>query len=146
MKIRFPNYSVLLLLASSMLLARCPTPRPKPVVVVPPKVVTKAFPDFMPSKWEALPDWLSQDLSASWPALQQSCRALRFRPVWIPICAAAEKVDKDDVMAQRTFYETWFRPYQVFNPDGSDTGLITGYYEPLLKGSRTRSEEFPYAI
>ena len=49
-------------------------------------------------------------------------------------------------MAQRTFYETWFTPYQVLNPDGTDTGLVTGYYEPLLKGSRTRSEQFPYAI
>ena len=62
------------------------------------------------------------------------------------VCAAASKVPADDVMAQRTFYETWFTPYQVLNPDGTDTGLITGYYEPLLKGSRTRSEQFPYAI
>jgi len=114
--------------------------------VVPPKVISKPFPDFMLSKWEALPDWLTQDLSASWPAMQQSCRALRLRPVWLPICAAAEKVARDDLLAQRTFYETWFTPYQVLNPDGTDTGLITGYYEPLLKGSRTRSEQFPYAI
>jgi len=26
----------------------------------------------------------------------------------------------------------------VFNPDGSEQGVITGYYEPLLKGSRSR--------
>jgi membrane-bound lytic murein transglycosylase A len=108
--------------------------------------VGKPSPDFMPSKWEMLPDWLSQDLSASWPALQQSCRALRLRPVWLPICAAAEKIHREDMLAQRTFYETWFTPYQVFNPDGTDTGLITGYYEPLLKGSRTRSERFAFPI
>lgn len=29
-------------------------------------------------------------------------------------------------------------PHQVFNPDGSDTGLVTGYYEPLLRGARKR--------
>jgi len=34
----------------------------------------------------------------------------------------------------------------VLNPDGTDTGLITGYYEPLLKGSRRRSERFAYPI
>ncbi len=144
---KFPKLSLLLLLVTSMLLAGCPTPLPKPPVVVePPKVVSKPFPDFMPAKWEVLPDWLTQDLSASWPALLQSCHALRFRPVWVPICAAAKKVDADDLLAQRTFYETWFTPYQVLNPDGTDTGMVTGYYEPLLKGSRTKSERFAYPI
>ncbi len=138
--------SLLLVLALSLSLAACKVAPPKLVPPPPPPPVGKPAPDFMPAKWEVLPDWLSQDLSASWPALQQSCRALRFRPVWIPICAAASKVPADDLMAQRTFYETWFTPYQVLNPDGTETGLITGYYEPLLKGSRTRSEQFPYPL
>jgi membrane-bound lytic murein transglycosylase A len=125
---------------------RAPLPPKPPVIVEPPKPVGKPSPDYLISDWTKLPDWLSQDLPASWPALQQSCRALRLKPVWLPICAAAEKIEKEDVMAQRTFYETWFTPYQVLNPDGTDTGLITGYYEPLLKGSRTRSDQFPYAI
>src|SRR5487761_2188503 len=142
------NKSVRLVLLLGVLLASCqtlPPPQPKPPVVLPPPV-GKTSPDFMVSKWEMLPDWVTQDLSASWPAMQQSCRALRFRPVWLPICAAAAKVGNDDAVAQRAFYETWFTPYQVFNPDGTDTGLITGYYEPLLKGSRTRSKRFAYPI
>ena len=135
------NKSIWLVLALCVGLAACQT-RP-PEIKAP---LGKPAPDFMLSQWEELPDWLAQDLTASWPALQQSCSALKFRPVWLPICAAAAKVEKDDVMAQRTFYETWFKPYQVFNPDGSDTGLVTGYYEPLLHGSRTRSERFAYPI
>ncbi|OIR01398.1 membrane-bound lytic murein transglycosylase A precursor [mine drainage metagenome] len=140
--------SVRLVLLLSVLLASCqtlPPPQPKPPVVLPPPV-GKTSPDFMVSKWEMLPDWLTQDLSASWPAMQQSCRALKFRPVWLPICAAAAKVGTEDVAAQRAFYETWFTPYQIFNPDGTDSGLITGYYEPLLQGSRTRSKRFAYPI
>lgn len=136
------NKSIWLVLALSMWLAACQAPPPAPIKIP----VGKPAPDFMLSKWEMLPDWLAQDLSASWPALQQSCRALRLKTLWLQICAAADKVDKDDVMAQRTFYETWFTPYQVFNPDGTDTGLITGYYEPLLLGSRKRSERFAYPI
>ncbi len=108
--------------------------------------VGKASPEFMVSKWEMLPDWPTQDLAAAWPAMQQSCRALRFKPVWLPICAEVAKVGDDDVSAQRAFYETWFTPYQVFNPDGTDTGMVTGYYEPLLKGSRRRSKRFAYPI
>lgn len=131
----------LVLFASAWLAACHPTapPEMKPQV-------GKPTPDFMLSKWEALPDWLSQDLAASWPALMQSCSALKLKPVWLPICAAAAKVDREDQMAQRTFYETWFTPYQVFNPDGSDSGLITGYYEPLIKGCRKKSERCAYPI
>jgi len=35
-----------------------------------------------------------------------------------------------------------FRPYQVSAADGRDTGTVTGYYEPLLAGSRTRTERY----
>ena len=136
--------SVWLVLVFSVLIAACRT-TPPPVEITPP-AVGKAFPDFMASKWAMLPDWPTQDLTASWPAMQQSCRALRYKPVWLPICAAAAKVDGNDAAALRAFYETWFRPYQVFNPDGTDTGLITGYYEPLLKGSRKQSKRFAYPI
>jgi len=136
--------SVWLVLVFSVWIAACQI-TPPPVEIKPP-VVGKTFPDFMVSKWAMLPDWPTQDLAAAWPAMQQSCRALRYKPVWLPICAAAAKVDSDDAAAQRAFYETWFTPYQVFNPDGTDTGLITGYYEPLLKGSRKRSKRFAYPI
>jgi membrane-bound lytic murein transglycosylase A len=136
--------SVWLVLVLSVLVAACQVTTP-PVEIKPP-VVGKAFPDFMVSKWAMLPDWPTQDLAASWPAMQQSCRALRYKPVWLPICAAAAKVDSNDAAALRAFYETWFRPYQVFNPDGTDTGLVTGYYEPLLKGSRKHSKRFAYPI
>ncbi|MBI5892014.1 MAG: murein transglycosylase A [Nitrosomonadales bacterium] len=136
------NKSIWLVLALSVWLAACKTTPPAEVRIP----VGKPAPDFMVSKWEMLPDWLTQDLSASWPALQQSCRALKFKPVWLPICAAAAKVPEGDAAAQRAFYETWFTPYQVFNPDGTDTGLVTGYYEPLLQGSRTPGKRFAYPI
>ena len=39
-----------------------------------------------------------------------------------------------------------FVPHQVLNPDGGVEGLITGYYEPLLKGSRRQSKRFRYPL
>ncbi len=121
-----------------VLLAACQTPPPKPPII--------NAPAFQISQWNMLPDWTTQNLTPSWPALEQSCRALKQKPQWQPICAAAEKVDKNDTSAQRDLYETWFTPYQVFNPDGSEQGMITGYYEPLLRGSRSQSERFRYPI
>jgi len=55
-------------------------------------------------------------------------------------------VDKNDSAAQRTFYQDRLTPYQVFNADGSEQGVITGYYEPLLKGSRFKGERFRYPL
>jgi len=36
--------------------------------------------------------------------------------------------------------------YSATNQDGTDTGMITGYYEPMLKGSRTKSSQYPYPL
>ncbi|HKO89148.1 MAG TPA: MltA domain-containing protein [Burkholderiales bacterium] len=38
-----------------------------------------------------------------------------------------------------------FRPYRSSNADGTP-GLVTGYYEPLLKGSRTKRPPFVYPL
>ena len=37
-------------------------------------------------------------------------------------------------------------PYQVIAADGSENGLFTGYFEPLLRGSATRSEKYAHAV
>ncbi len=37
----------------------------------------------------------------------------------------------------RQFIESRFVPHQVLNSDGGGEGLITGYYEPLLKGGNS---------
>src|SRR3569832_759900 len=53
---------------------------------------------------------------------------------------------KDDLReawpAFLTFCEAFFVPNQVLNPDGSDTGVVTGYYEPLLYGARKRGGRY----
>lgn len=93
-----------------------------------------------------LPEWNTLDLTPSWAALLQSCRVLKAKPQWQAVCAGTELVDKNDNAAQRSFYEDRLAPFQVFNPDGSEQGVITGYYEPLLKGSRFRSARFRYPL
>lgn len=112
-----------------------------PAIATPPPL-----PTYIPSKWETLPDWSTLDLTPSWSALLQSCRVLRTKPQWQSVCIGADKIDKNDSQAQRAFYEDNLTPFQVFNPDGSEQGMITGYYEPLLKGSRFKSERFRYPL
>jgi len=93
-----------------------------------------------------LPDWQTADLAPSWPALLQSCRVLKSKPYWQEICSSAEQTGTTDSTALHAFYETWFTPFQVRNPDGSEQGMITGYYEPKLYGSRTRTTRFRYPV
>ncbi len=133
-----------LVLPAIILLAACQTkipPKP-PRIEIPPAVT----PTYMLNKWTDIPDWTSLDLTPSWSAFQQTCRALRYKTRWLAVCVAADKIDANTSAAQRNFYEAWFTPYQVLNSDGSDHGLITGYYEPLLLGSRHKSDRFRYPI
>lgn len=138
------NKNYCLLFAATLLLAACQATQRGTQSVA--EKTPRTAPIFIPGQWAMLPDWGTQDLSLSWPALQQSCRALKARILWQPLCLAAEQITPGDIDAQRAFYERWFTPYQVLNPDGSERGLITGYYEPLLLGSRRMSERFRYPV
>ena len=51
-----------------------------------------------------------------------------------------------DAGVLRRFFESRFAPYLLTNPDGSTNGLVTGYYEPLLRGARTRSATFSQPV
>ena len=138
----------LALVVASMLLAACktaPVVVNKPIVIVPPQVAAPA-PLYTPSNWEKLPEWTTLDLTPSWSALLQSCRVLKNKPQWQSVCSGAEVVDKNDNVAQRLFYEDKLIPFQVINNDGSEQGVITGYYEPLLKGSRFKTSRFTYPL
>jgi membrane-bound lytic murein transglycosylase A len=46
----------------------------------------------------------------------------------------------------RRFFEANLTPYQVINADGSEDGLITGYYEPLLQGSRKPGARYRFPV
>lgn len=93
-----------------------------------------------------LPDWQTIDLQPTWAAFWQSCNALKNKPGWQTVCARASELTQADNTALHTFFEEGFTPYQVFNPDGSSQGLITGYYEPKLYGSRVKTARFRYPL
>lgn len=85
--------------------------------------------------WSALPGWGEDDLAAAWPALLASCRQVLLAagdaPEWRAGCAAAERLAGADApeAARRALLEAWLRPTD------HGTGLLTGYYEPELRGA-----------
>ncbi len=46
----------------------------------------------------------------------------------------------------KEFFTTNFTPYKLLNKKKSSQGLITGYYEPILNGSMTKTDTFKYPI
>lgn len=110
--------------------APAPTSAAKPVEQ--PKEVLR------PVAFTALTGWDKDDLRQAWPAFMSSCEVLVRRPDWKEPCTIARDVNVTNEKAVRLFFESFFVPHQVFNPDGSESGLVTGYYEPLLRGARKR--------
>jgi membrane-bound lytic murein transglycosylase A len=100
-----------------------------------------------PASWVEIPDWRREPLRDSLLAFVRGCEALARQATWQAACAAAAAVppgsSEQDIAS---FFESQFDPFQVINADESTSGMVTGYYEPLLRGSRTRTPKYRYPI
>lgn len=108
-----------------------------------------------PARFADLPGWREDAVAEALPALLKSCRRITALPEeaelgepyagtaadWKPVCAAAARVPAGDSAAARAFFEARLQPYSTANND-DPLGLFTGYYEPLLHGSRKRGGKF----
>ncbi len=146
-----PVLGVLLVLAGCAQLPTAPTITeaqcacpvcPVCPAVAPPKPPAKPLQE---ARWEDVKGWGADNLAEAHGALLESCGALAKQPAWREACEAARALPAENA-ALRAFFETRFRPWRVVNPDESTEGLVTGYYEPLLRGSRERSKSFSHAI
>jgi membrane-bound lytic murein transglycosylase A len=102
-----------------------------------------------------LDGWAQGDPRGALQAFLRSCAVLATRPdeaslgglnyagtavEWRQVCGAATLVPGDSPEPARRFFELEFVPYRVGQDSGA--GLFTGYYEPLLRGSRTRHDAY----
>ena len=136
------------------------TPLPEPKPITDPKTTLSSIePDYALLKatsWQDVDGFTTDDLSSAWPAWIQSCIGLKNKlqnnqPLWQTVCTAAQDLNKKNQNKPSTaeiidFYTSYFDVYIANNTDGSNTGLVTGYYEPVLKGSRTKSAQFVYPL
>jgi membrane-bound lytic murein transglycosylase A len=130
-----------------------PVSVPSPVVPPPvsgiepaPEIPPPLFNPLRASSWGAIPGWRADNLQAAWSALLASCATLKNQATWQAVCNAAAVIKDPSREVVQRFFESGFTPHQVVNPDGSDQGLVTGYYEPLLRGSRLRTPTYRYPV
>ena len=122
-----------------------PVSAPEPAIVKAPEPSLPAR-GYELQDWAALPDWNYDNLAQALPAFLLSCNALKTDDQWAPICAKATQIRNADPMAARQFFESTFVPWLVRNAEGGTEGLVTGYYEPLLHGSRIFGRAYRYPI
>ena len=120
----------------------CPAPAPCPAC----RSCPAATPEAPKAKtleavsWAEVSGWTDDDPRAAWDAFLRSCGRLKAQASWRESCALAGALPAAGSV--REFFEKHFLPYRVANADGSVQGIATGYYEPLLAGSRRK--EGPY--
>jgi len=123
----------------------------EPTFTAPPeeaaRLIPIAMPWLKPASWWQLPGWREDDLTLAWPAWLQSCRGLRGNPAWSGVCQAASRMPALPESGEiRAFLEQRFQPWQISQVEGGGDGLITGYYEPLLHGSRFPTSRYRYPL
>jgi len=121
----------------------CPTPTPTPPPPTPP---TEYRGKLVAGSWVDLPNWGRESLRASLDAFARGCPVLEKREAWKAVCAGAQTLAGADEREIASFFEMNFDPWQVMNADESASGMITGYYEPLLHGSRMRTARYRYPL
>lgn len=116
-----------------LLIAACQQLPEKPV---PPKPPGPERAQYVPTVFSALPGWSTTRLEPSLRAFLSGCA--RAPAVLLGPCGTATTIAVGDEDGARRFFESYFAPYAIVSSESGDTGTITGYYEPVLRGSRTR--------
>jgi membrane-bound lytic murein transglycosylase A len=107
---------------------------------------------YTPLSWNDIIGWASDDHVQAYKAFRVSCASIAAQKnppedskalgasLREPCRAAKVREITDDAKA-RTFFEENFLPLQISRL-GEDAGFVTGYYEPILEGSRTQTDVY----
>jgi membrane-bound lytic murein transglycosylase A len=117
-----------------------------------------SFPDtaIEPIDWNALKEWSADDHAAAFATFLASCRPLlrsvlskgEKRPMYpalVDVCHRALAAGRLTDDQARLFLERNFRPVRITRL-GDNAGFLTGYYEPIVDGSRVPTGIFKVPI
>src|SRR5688500_6969966 len=128
-----------------LLVAACAPAQQKPAALCPcpaPKLEAEAA-RYEPRAFADLPGWNRAQLEPSLRAFAGGCAKVNTLR---RACELAKNLLAGDEQAARNFFETQFVPYALISTTSGEVGMITGYYEPIIDGSRTPSARYPFPI
>jgi membrane-bound lytic murein transglycosylase A len=103
-------------------------------------------------EWGEIDGWGEDNHATAFRAFLKSCKTVivgtssphagqPFFTALQSVCRRALKTPRRDRAAARIFFEKNFRPMRIARL-GVGFGFLTGYYEPIIEGSRVKSAEF----
>jgi membrane-bound lytic murein transglycosylase A len=106
--------------------------------------------------WSDIAGWSADDQLQAFKAFRQSCKPIAAQqgPSADPKalgdslrdpCRAARAADIADGARAKAFFEDNFLPLRISRL-GEDDGFVTGYYEPIIDGSRTQTEVYKVPV
>jgi membrane-bound lytic murein transglycosylase A len=109
-----------------------------------------------PIAWTEMAGWEGDDHGAAFDTFLASCEAIAARrrpsrnakPIDAPlaeICREALALGPATAAEARAFFESRFRPVHIVR-HGEPDGFLTGYYEPIVEGSRVPTGEFKVPV
>src|SRR5262245_60397415 len=133
-------------LAAILVLAACaelPAPEcPKCPAPPPPRAETR----YEAVPFAAIPGWAGAELAPGLAAFVKGCPRISPGNPLYKVCEAARSVPVDEEAVARRFVEESFSAWAVLAGDSAAEGLVTGYYEPILAGSRERGARFRFPV
>lgn len=105
-----------------------------------PLAILRSKSRWTPVRWAELPGFEEDQLSDGWNAWLKSCE--RPGPVFAPLCSEARRLSIATGEEQRIWMMRKLQPFRVESLQGSADGLLTSYYEPVLRASRQSGNGF----
>jgi len=142
-------------LASRTLHSHVPAPRVIPYPTLEWPIVVNGA-QYAPLAWADITGWALDDHVQAYKAFRVSCASIAAQrnppedskalgaSLREPCRAAKTREITEDAKA-RAFFEDNFLPLQISRL-GEDAGFVTGYYEPILEGSRTQTDVYNVPI
>jgi len=111
---------------------------------------------YAPVAWADIAGWREDDHLRAYQAFRLSCKPISAQqgPPADPKalggslrdpCHAARTAEISDDAKARAFFEEHFLPLRISRL-GEDEGFVTGYYEPVIDGSRTQTEVYTVPV
>jgi membrane-bound lytic murein transglycosylase A len=88
-----------------------------------------------------LKGFYNDNLNLALEVFQKDCKARRVNKNLKDICK-----ESFSYTSGKEFFTKNFTPYKLLNKKNTSKGLITGYYEPIIKGSFTQSDIYKYPV
>ncbi|WKB53772.1 murein transglycosylase A [Eleftheria terrae] len=121
-------------------------PAPAPAQAEPAaKVIQTEAGRLVPVAWSELPDIDVDPLDDVHKSFRLSCPYLSRTAQWRSVCTEVARLKPTDAAGLRQLLKT-LQPYRLESRQGEDSGPITGYYEPVLRGSRTARNPYFFPL